>query len=141
MVQDAVPVPSIAADDLYSTDIPGLAQFCRLLEIPEDRAASRLRGAIEGCRWGGPLADRNYAIERLGRFVVAGPSVPEAERGAVRRLEMLVIALERLPAARLRLSRCIASVLAETSAEKLFAVVGLPNNRGLLAETFDRLAR
>src|SRR5690349_10827658 len=116
MVPDAVLVPTIAGDDAYATDIPGLAQFCRLLEIPEDRAASRLRGAIEECRWDGPLADRNDALKQLGRFVVAGPAVPEAEHGAVRRLELLVIAVERLPAARLRLTRCVASVLAETSA-------------------------
>lgn len=143
MEPDAVTAPPVVdeGDDPTATDIPGVDQFCRILQIPASRAASRLRELIERCRPDASLADRNLAIEGLVRFIVAGPAGAADVRGPADRLELLVWAVERLPAARLRLSRCLGSLIAESSAEKLFAVVGLPNDRGLLAETTDRLAR
>lgn len=130
-----------ATEDPSATDIPGVDQFCRLLQLEPTRAVSRLRTLVEECRPSGPLLERNKAIEELGRFLVAGAVGPTEERSAAYRLGLLVKVLEELPAARLRVARCLGGLLAEASAEKLFAVVGLPNDRGLFAEIGDRISR
>ncbi len=114
---------------------PGRAEFLAALGVPEGRAATLLRVLLAKCNADAPLTDRLVAIEQLGRFIVAGPST-----SPVGRLELVVSAVERVPAARARLLACLRAVFAETTAERLFSVVGLPNDRGLFAETTDRLA-
>ncbi|MCW5802955.1 MAG: gliding motility protein [Deltaproteobacteria bacterium] len=90
-----------------------------------------------------PLAERLVMIEQLGRFVVAGPSILHTNdrHPTLARLELLVRALERIPAAQRRFEQTVRSTFGEMRAIKLFGEIGLPNDRGLLAETTDRLAR
>jgi len=125
-----------AGDDLVPRD-----EFLRVIGAPNQRAGVILRAVLGHCNPGAPLADQLVAIEQLGRFVVAGPSVPTTSHAALVRLEWLVVALEQLPAARHRLQATLAAVLEATRGVKLFGEVGLPNDRGLLAETTDRLTR
>ena len=66
-------------------------------------------------------------------------SVPSASHPALVRLEWLVVALEKLPAAQRRFQASLLAVLEATRGVKLLGEIGLPNNRGLLAETTDRL--
>ncbi len=129
-------VPMMAADPLPPTD-----DVRRTLGSIEGKAIPKLLAAIEACRPGDPLEDQLDGIEALGRFVIAGPPMPTVGHDALARLQLLVDLLEKVPAARARFQRTMRSVLAQTRAIKLFGEVGLPNDRGLLAETTDRLAR
>jgi len=127
--------PIRTPDDEASEAFPDRAEFLAAIGVPEGRAATLLRLLLAKCNANAPLAERLVSIEQLGRFIVAGPST-----SAVGRLELLVTAVERVPAARARLLACLRAVFAETTAERLFAVVGLPSDRGLFAEATDRLA-
>ena len=116
-------------------ELPGRAELAGLLGVSDSRALAMLRVLIARCRPDATTSEHLLAIEQLARFVVAGKHGTPAER-----LELLVLAVERVPAAHARIEACLSAVLAATSAERLFAVVGLPNDRGLFAETADRLA-
>lgn len=125
-----------AGGELVSRD-----EFLRAIGAPNHRAAGLLRVLLGRCNPGAPLPEQLTAIEQLGRYVVAGPGVPTTGHPALVRLEWLVVALEQLPAARRRFQVTLGAVLEATRGVKLFGEVGLPNERGLLAETTDRLAR
>jgi len=89
-----------------------------------------------------PVDAQFTAVEHLGRFVVAGPAVPGTTgHEALARLEMLVVALERIPSARHRFQTTVGAVLSRMRGIKLLGEIGLPNDRGLWAEATDRLAR
>lgn len=132
-----LPVASTPADEL-----PPREQFLRILGTTDAKAAPLLRVLLAKCKPDAELAEQLVVIEQLGRFVVAGPGIPNAVgHAALARLELLVLALERIPAARRRFIGALDVVLKGTRAVKLFGEIGLPNDRGLLAETTDRLAR
>jgi site-specific recombinase len=99
-----------------------------------------LAGLFEQLRDGATLPACNQALEDLGRFIVNGPMVATSRPSSIGRFELLVLAVERIPEVRRRVRACLSVTLAGTSAEKLFAVVGLPNDRGLVAEGVDRIA-
>lgn len=125
-----------------STDaLPSRSEFLQILEIPDSKAAGLLRVLLARCRPEGSPAERLLAIEQLGLYVVAGPAVQTADAPALLRLEYLVRALERIPAARERFCATVHAVLSTTRAITLLGEIGLPNDRGLIAETIDRLAR
>jgi site-specific recombinase len=135
-LSDLSPPVAPAGDDLVPRD-----EFLRVIGAPNHRAALLLRALLGRCNPGAPLPEQLTAIEQLGRYVVAGPGVPTSSHPALVRLEWLVVALEQLPAARRRFQATLVTVLEATRGVKLFGEVGLPNNRGLLAETTDRLTR
>jgi site-specific recombinase len=116
-------------------------EFIRIIGAPSNRASGLLRVLLARCNPAGPLSDQLVAIEQIGRFIVAGPGTGTAGQPALVRLEWLVLALEKLPAAQRRFSGTLAAVLEATRGVKLLGEIGLPNDRGLLAETTDRLAR
>jgi site-specific recombinase len=123
-------------------ELPPRDQFLRILGTTDAKAAPLLRVLLAKCKPDAELPDQLVVIEQLGRFVVAGPGIPGAVgHPALARLELLVLALERIPAARRRFFGSLDVVLKSTRAVKLFGEIGLPNDRGLLAETTDRLAR
>jgi len=124
------------SDELVPRD-----EFVRVIGATNNKASGLLRVLLARCRPGAPIEDHLIAIEQLGRFIVAGPSAPTAGDPALLRLEWLVVALEKLPAARRRFQASLGAVLEATRGVKLFGEIGLPNNRGLLAETTDRLTR
>jgi site-specific recombinase len=146
-----------------SDEMPDRAEFLRLIEAGDNRATALLRILLARCKPDAPLPEQLVAIEQLGRFVVAGPSVAGARTGtgtgdpyrsvpgapvpgsvghsALVRLELVVTAIERVPAARRRFRASLRAVMDATRGIKLFGEIGLPNERGLLAETTDRMAR
>ena len=131
------PTPIGAGDEL-----PGREEFLRIIGALDAKASPLLRVLLQKCKPDAPLPEQLIALEQLGRFIIAGPSVPGvAVHQTVARLEMLVVALERIPAAKTRFQGTLRAVLSQTQAVKLFGEIGLPNDRGLLAETTDRLAR
>jgi site-specific recombinase len=131
-----VSLPATGDDELVSRD-----EFVRVIGATNNKASGLLRVLLARCRPGAPIDDQLMAIEQLGRFIVAGPSVPTTAHPALVRLEWLVVALEKLPAAQRRFQASLATVLEATRGVKLLGEIGLPNNRGLLAETTDRLTR
>ncbi len=138
--------PAPALHDLPAAapleELPPREQFLRILGTTDEKAAPLLRVLLAKCNPDLELADLLVVIEQLGRFVVAGPGVPgSVGHPALARLELLVLALERIPAARRRFVGALGVVLKSTRGVKLFGEIGLPNDRGLLAETTDRLAR
>jgi site-specific recombinase len=131
-------------DDLRITPadpLPPIDEVRRILGVAEGKALPRLHAVLAACRPEEPLEAQLEAIEHLGRFVVAGPGMATAGHETIARLQLLVELLERVPEARVRFSGTMRSVLSQTRCIKLFGEIGLPNDRGLLAETSDRLAR
>lgn len=124
-----------------SAELPSRDEFLKILAAFDGRAAGLLRVLLAKCRADAPLPDQLTVVEQLGRFIVAGPTMASGYHPAIARLELLVQALERIPAARQRFQATLHAVLTQTRAVKLFGEIGLPNERGLLAETTDRLAR
>jgi len=84
---------------------------------------------------------------RLGDWVRAGGESPRLEGAPlveapqIRRLRVLVVALESFPFARAKLGMVLHELLVEQSALPFFAKTGIPGDRGLLAETVDRVSR
>jgi site-specific recombinase len=129
-------VPSVET----TPDVPAREPFAAALGVPADRALIELRLLLSRCQPGAPHAARLQAVEALARFVLAGPKVTRGAHPVLARLTMLVLALEQLPSVEQRLRATLAPLLADMSAIKLLAEIGLPNDRGLWAETTDRLS-
>lgn len=111
------------------------------LAVPEGKALPRLYTVFARFDPADDLLTHLDAAQAIGRFIVAGPSIPTAGHEALVRLQLLVELLERVPEATVRFQALVRSVLTQTRAIKLFGEVGMPNDRGLWAETADRLAR
>ncbi len=107
----------------------------------EGKALSRLHILLGRLDPNHDHEDQLDAVENLGRFIVAGPAVATAGDEAMARLQLLVEVLERVATVRARFQATIHSVLSKTRGIKMFGEVGMPNDRGLLAETSDRFAR
>jgi len=135
LITDPVSLGPLAAE------LPPRDEFLQIIGAPSNRASGLLRVLLARCNPTASLDDQLLAIEQLGRFIVAGPGVATAGHPALVRLEWLVVALEKLPAAQRRFQATLGAVLEATRGVKLFGEIGLPNERGLLAETTDRLAR
>jgi site-specific recombinase len=125
-----------------SDELPPREEFLRIIGAVDAKASPLLRILLSKLKPDAPLPELLTSVEQLGRFIIAGPrvhGVPGHETLA--RLELLVVTLERIPAAKRRFQATLHAVLSQTRAIKLFGEIGLPNDRGLLAETTDRLAR
>ncbi len=133
-----------ALRDAGADELPAREAFAVALGVPIDRTVIQLRVLLARCVPSAAHGDRLAAVEQLIRFVLVGPRAPllgGAGAGAVlARLTMLVTALERVPEAQRRVAGALAPLLVDMSAVKLLAEVGLPNDRGLWAETTDRLS-
>lgn len=123
-------------------ELPPREEFLRTIGAIDAKASPLLRVLLQKLDPSDPFEEQLIAVQQLGRFIVAGPAVPgTAGADALARLEMLVVTLERIPAARRRFQATVFSVLSQVRGIKLFGEIGLPNDRGLWAETTDRLAR
>jgi site-specific recombinase len=140
-VVDPIGEPTDAATGAAIDELPPRDELARAIGAPDGKAVGVLRILLARCRHDAPLDEQLFAVEQLGRFIVAGPAIHTAGHAALVRLEWLVVALEKLPAARERFQAAVAAVLESTRGVKLFGEIGLSNDRGLLAETTDRLAR
>src|SRR3712207_1271324 len=96
-------------------ELPPREQFLRILGTTDAKAAPLLRVLLAKCRPDAELPEQLVVIEQLGRFVVAGPAIPGAVgHPALARLELLVLALERIPAARRKFVGALDVVLRST---------------------------
>jgi len=138
-----------AAGLSLSVGPPDATTFCRWLS-PRDahnRCVLDLHRLLGASQAAAALPARLDAIEGLARWVIAGPRPPLVDTEPVGapapivRLGVLGRALERVPEWRAALADLLGAVMAETSALRLFADVGLPNDRGFLGEASDRLSR
>src|SRR5262249_30265717 len=87
------------------------------------------------------LAARLDALENLAHVVLDISRLRRTAPAQLARLHSLLEALKSVAAYRERLSATLASVLRDSSAVALFAEAGLPSDRGLARETFERIAR
>jgi site-specific recombinase len=114
---------------------------------PRHRAVGRLHAALSACRPAAALAVRVAAIEALLAFLRSKRGAPPIEgAGAgespeVLRLRLLLRALHAFPALRLRVAHTLERSFAESKSGGLFGRLGLPTDRGFLAETIDRVSR
>ena len=122
--------------------LPSRAEIARLCGTTDEKAVGIVRVLVARCHVDGTFDEQLVALEHLGRYIVAGPALEiPGDSPALGRLHLLVTLLETVPAAAVRVRAAIAAVLGGTRGVKLFGEIGLPNDRGLLAETTDRLAR
>lgn len=128
---------------------PELKEFGALLNDgkPLSRPLKQLHAVLQACTPEAPLSERIEALEALGewwrarRGFPAPPGAVSGEPQHVLRLRWLVLALERVPAAKERVARTVHSVFSESLGLAWFGRLGLPTDRGLLAETIDRISR
>jgi site-specific recombinase len=128
--------------------LPDLVSFGRELapRAAQHRAFKQLYGALERCDPHASQLERVAGLEALFAWLAsrrAVPAVPDAPRESapLSRLRWLLLAIERLPGVRWRLVRTVGSVLSESVGGGLFGRLGLPTDRGFLAETIDRISR
>jgi site-specific recombinase len=116
---------------------PGAARLASVRELyawlvsldPSASLEVRTERLEAGARW----------LRRRGGLPLREAVAPDGP-SPTRRLQLLLVALKLVPSFRARLVELIARVIAESSALGLVEA-GLPNPRGLGAETADRLAR
>lgn len=130
------------------TTVPDVSAFARGLTASgaTSRAIKQLHARLAELDAEADLEHRVDALEKLARWVCDGPKPPPfdgapPESPATTRLRLLLRALDVVPTFRERLSGSVAALLRDASALRLLCEVGLPNDRGLLHETSDRLAR
>lgn len=128
--------------------LPDLVSFGRALapRAAQHRAFKQLYGALTRCDPGASQLERVAGLEALFGWLASRggvPALPDATRetATLTRLRWLLLAMERLPAVRWRLLRSVGTVLAESVGGGLFGRLGLPTDRGFLAETSDRISR
>lgn len=129
-------------------ELPTVDAFGQALSprAPRHRALRQLHAALWNCDPSATLASRVAALEELFGYLRSRGSAPVLE-GAEReppelvRLHWLIRALENFPALRMRLSRVVTTVLSEGVGGGLFGRLGIPTDRGFLAETMDRISR
>jgi site-specific recombinase len=130
-------------------DIPDAAAFGAMLApaTPKNRCLRELHAILSRVDPSAPLLARRDGLEALGRWVCAGPKPPPGPSGQAgglepsQRLGLLVEALKRVGPWRERLAVTFRSVLETCTDAHLFAEAELPNDRGFLKETVDRLSR
>ncbi|MFO0617750.1 MAG: hypothetical protein U0414_34470 [Polyangiaceae bacterium] len=129
--------------------IPTLLAFAQQIapQSPRHRSVKMLYRVLEDID---PRADRDgreKQMVNLAHWVASTGNSPGAETGyallhpQAKRLALLASAMELFPPFRARVSRLLQSILQEQSALGLLSRVGIPGDRGLFAETVDRLSR
>jgi site-specific recombinase len=131
---------------------PDRAKFSAQFAVPGlvGRALTPLHEALKKLDPEASLEARHEQLIRIGKWLRAGAGKkpPKPKKGEAEfeppssvRLRTLVRVLGEVPTFRAVLARVLTSVLAETDAVRMFSELGLPNDRGILEETADRLAR
>ena len=138
------------AHPLFDADVlPELAAFAQAAapQSPRHRAVRKLYEILREIDPRASAEIREQVTLRLGEWVRSRSDAPVGESGLAstraqhKRLALLCSSLELFPFFRARVSRLVQTLLLERSALSLFARVGIPGDRGLFAETVDRLSR
>lgn len=117
--------------------------------VKQSRTLRDLTALLGRLDAGAPLADRIEQLEELGAWLrktggvpfLAGLEVGPDTPGRTARLRLLLRVCKDSPETRAALAGVLVSVLDQVDGLELFAEAGLPNDRGLLDETTDRLSR
>jgi site-specific recombinase len=130
---------------------PDRVRFSAQFAVPGlvGRALAPLHEALRTLTPEATLEERHEQLIRIGQWLRIGAGKkakakkgePPGEPPSSVRLRTLVRVLGEVPVFRVTLARVVTSVLAETDAVRMFSELGLPNDRGILEETTDRLAR
>ncbi|HTJ83189.1 MAG TPA: hypothetical protein VL400_15830 [Polyangiaceae bacterium] len=114
---------------------------------PKKRSVRRLHVLLSELDPAVDLIALEIQTIRLGEWIRSGGEAPRldgtpvSEAPQIRRLRVLVAALEAFPALRAKLGMVLHELLIEQSALPFFAKMGIPGDRGLFAETVDRVSR
>ncbi len=132
-----------------TSSVPSVVDFGQQVapNAPYHKALRELYAALSGFDPDGPLRTRLDAVARLGAWI-RDPAPPPSGDGTHTgvhaqwvRLALVLDWLERVPPWREALTATLARVLADTSGVHAFAEVGVPNDRGFMSETIDRLSQ
>jgi site-specific recombinase len=132
-----------------TSSIPSVVDFCQQLapNAPYHKVLRELYESLSGFDPEAPLRARLDAFVRLAEWI-RDPSPPPVGDGTHTgvhvqwvRLSLVLDAIERVPAWRETVTGALARVLAESSGVHAFAEVGVPNDRGFMSETIDRLSQ
>ena len=140
--------PELVPVSFDPADFPDVIAFGQtaLAHAPKHRSARKLHALLAECDPRAERLERERHLIDLGGWMSHGSTPPPHpdvadEFPPARRLRLLVAALTAFPAVRARLARMMRVTFIEHSAEGFFARMGIPGDRGLLAETADRLSR
>lgn len=140
--------PELVPVSFDPADFPDVTAFgqAALAHAPKHRSARKLHALLAECDPRAERLERERHLIDLGAWMSHGstpPPFPDVgdEFPPARRLRVLVAALTAFPEVRARLARMMRVTFIEHSAEGFFARMGIPGDRGLLAETADRLSR
>jgi site-specific recombinase len=135
----------------HETDgaIPDAEAFGRLISpaSPRHRSVQQLHALLVACRPGESAAKRVDAVERVARWLQLGRGVatpPNPEPGdtpQVHRLRLFLEALRMSHPLGHRVAFTLSRIMDDSVGGTLFARLGLPTDRGFLAETIDRISR
>ena len=145
----AIQPASPAAAEQAVVHVPDVGAFGLALapQASKARVIKRLHADLGNLDVAASMLEREAALVRLAAFVRKGPapvdlpSAPLGERAPIRRLRLLLGALEAFPVYAARLAYVIGATLLEQRADAFFAKLGIPGDRGLFSETVDRLSR
>jgi site-specific recombinase len=132
-----------------SAALPDVETFGRLVApgSPRHRSLRQLHAALEACRPGADSAARAAAVEGLAGFLRGRRAAAQVEGALpgegpqVLRLRLFLRALELVPPYRQRVAQTLARLLEDSLGGGLFGRLGLPTDRGFLAETIDRVSQ
>jgi site-specific recombinase len=144
-----LPASPPAAEPAAALHVPDVGAFGLALapQSPKSRLIKRLHADLGNLDVEANMLDREAALVRLAAFVRKGPAPAGtpvdrvAERAPIKRLRLLVAALEAFPAYAARLAYVVGATLLEQRADAFFAKLGIPGDRGLFSETVDRLSQ
>jgi site-specific recombinase len=133
----------------HDAAIPDAETLGRLIApaSPRHRSVQQLHALLVACKPGDSATERVDAFEQLSRWLQWGRGVvtpPRSEPGdtpQVQRLRLLLEALRMSPPLGHRVAFTLSRVLDDSVGGTLFARLGLPTDRGFLAETIDRISR
>lgn len=140
---------ALASADASSLEVPDAARFGAALSpsSPRHSALVKLHRLLVAIDPAAETLERDASLVALAAWVRRGGKLPareaagQGELAPVTRLRWLVAALEAFPGLSLRVGCAVATTLREESADAFLGKTGIPGDRGIFAETIDRLSR
>lgn len=140
---------ALVAADASSLDVPDAARFGVTLAPSSPRLSglAKLHRLLVSIDPAAETLEREASLVRLATWLRRGSKLPSLEASShgelppVTRLRWLVGALEAFPGLSLRIACALAITLREDSADAFLGKTGIPGDRGIFAETVDRLSR
>ena len=140
---------ALAASEASSLEVPDLARFGATLSPSSPRLSglAKLHRLLVSIDPAAETLERDASLVGLAAWIRRGGKLPALEASGhgelppITRLRWLVASLESFPGLSLRIGCAVAMTLREESADAFLGKTGIPGDRGIFAETVDRLSR